>query len=194
MRTVDFYDPNLNRWFPAPAMKTVRSAFGVAVLNNFVFAVRVTCDDIETGTSLTLIYFVQVGGNDGSTGFGTVERYDPSTEEWRPVAPMSTQRNGVGVGVLNGLLYAVNCEEKNQYGKERTILYICVFQVGGYDGASRHCLASVEFYSPETDTWTPVREMVFICNFVRRIFNRVLIIRLIVAVGLALECLMVSCT
>ena len=60
--------------------------------------------------------------------------------------------------------------------------------MGGYDGASRHCLASVECYSPETDTWTTVGEMVLICDFVREIFKQVLFIRPVVAAGPALEC------
>ena len=40
VRTVDSYDTNLNQWFPAPAMETIRAALGVAVLNNFIYAVR----------------------------------------------------------------------------------------------------------------------------------------------------------
>lgn len=32
-------------------------------------------------------------------------------------------------------------------------------QVGGYDGASRQCLSSVECYNPETDSWRPVSDM-----------------------------------
>ena len=49
---------------------------------------------------------------------------------------MSTRRSSVGVGVLNGLVYAV----------------------GGYDGNSRHCLSSVEVYDPERDLWQQVRK------------------------------------
>ena len=72
-----------------------------------------------------MIYFIQVGGHDGSNGHKTVERYDPSTEEWRPVAPMSTQRESVGVGVLNGNLYAVNCEEEIQCeNKEHSYMFV----------------------------------------------------------------------
>ena len=41
--------------------------------------------------------------------------------------------------------------------------YVCpvalLYAVGGYDGASRHCLSTVECYNPDTDTWTPVAEM-----------------------------------
>ena len=49
------------------------------------------------------------------------------SQEWRPIASMSTRRSSVGVGVLGGLIYAV----------------------GGYDGNSRQCLASVEVYNPD---------------------------------------------
>lgn len=50
----------------------------------------------------------QVGGFDGSTGLNSAEMYDPHTHEWRMIAPMSTRRSSVGVGVVNGLLYAVS--------------------------------------------------------------------------------------
>ena len=42
MRTVDLYEPNLDQWFPAHDMETRRSTLGVAVLNNYVYAVRMT--------------------------------------------------------------------------------------------------------------------------------------------------------
>jgi len=41
------------------------------------------------------------------------------------------RRSSVGVGVLNGFIYAV----------------------GGYDGNSRQCLSSVEVYDTEKDVW-----------------------------------------
>ena len=47
-------------------------------------------------------------------------------KKWVAVAPMSTRRSSVGVGVLNGRVYAV----------------------GGYDGVARQCLNSVEKYDP----------------------------------------------
>jgi len=43
---------------------------------------------------------------------------------------------------------------------EKSVNYcILVEQVGGYDGASRQCLSTVENYNPETDTWQAVAEM-----------------------------------
>lgn len=34
-----------------------------------------------------------------------------------------------------------------------------LYAVGGYDGASRQCLSSVECYNPLTDKWIAVRDM-----------------------------------
>lgn len=48
-----------------------------------------------------------VGGRDGSSCLSTVECYDPHTNKWLPCAPMANQRGGVGVGVVNGYLYAL---------------------------------------------------------------------------------------
>ena len=81
----------------------------------FIYAVRVTYNDIiETDTTLIIMWLIHVGGWDGSNRLETAERYDPSTQKWRRIASMSTQRNSVDFGVLNGLLYAVNFEDEKQ--------------------------------------------------------------------------------
>jgi len=141
VRTVDFYDPLRDAWSSAPNMEARRSTLGVAVLNDCIYA---------------------VGGFDGSTGLNSAEVLDLSVaspmmqyvagylegphlqsdpnrrrREWRPIANMSTRRSSVGVGVLGSLIYAV----------------------GGYDGNSRQCLASVEVYIPEQDAWKRVADM-----------------------------------
>jgi kelch-like protein 19 len=64
-----------------------------------------------------------------------VYRYDPDADVWTLVAPMSTARIGVGVAVVNRLLYAI----------------------GGFDGTSR--LSSVERYHPENNEWQMVAPM-----------------------------------
>lgn len=65
---------------------------------------------------------------DGATGLSSAEVLDSRdpAAAWRPVAAMSTRRSSVGVAVLRGRLYAV----------------------GGYDGASRQCLHTVERCAP----------------------------------------------
>lgn len=62
-------------------------------------------------------------------------RYDPEKDQWQLVAPMLTRRIGVGVAVINRLLYAV----------------------GGFDGANR--LSSCECYNPERDEWKTMAPM-----------------------------------
>lgn len=62
-------------------------------------------------------------------------RYDPEKDQWQLVAPMLTRRIGVGVAVINRLLYAV----------------------GGFDGANR--LSSCECYNPERDEWKTMASM-----------------------------------
>lgn len=49
----------------------------------------------------------KVGGFDGSTGLSSAEMFNPVLNHWKFIAPMSSRRSSVGVGVVNGLLYAV---------------------------------------------------------------------------------------
>src|ERR1700734_2222571 len=46
-----------------------------------------------------------VGGWCSGDAIASVEMFDPTTNEWRAVSPMSKRRCGVGVAVLNNLLY-----------------------------------------------------------------------------------------
>nr|7ONA_A Chain A, SAKe6AC [synthetic construct] len=122
LNSVEAYDPETDEWSFVAPMTTPRSGVGVAVLNGRIYA---------------------VGGYDGSpdghTHLNSVEAYDPETDEWSFVAPMTTPRSGVGVAVLNGRIYAV----------------------GGYDGSpdGHTHLNSVEAYDPETDEWSFVAPM-----------------------------------
>ena len=62
-------------------------------------------------------------------------RFDPEEDRWTSVKPMHTKRLGVGVAVVNRLLYVV----------------------GGYDGTER--LGSGECYHPENNAWTMIAPM-----------------------------------
>ncbi len=59
-------------------------------------------------------------------------RYDPRTDAWTLVAPMSIGRDAIGVTVLGDRLIAI----------------------GGYDGQSY--LKIVEAYDPQTNEWEEV--------------------------------------
>ncbi|KAL1458174.1 hypothetical protein WDU94_008343 [Cyamophila willieti] len=56
-----------------------------------------------------------VGGWCSGDAISSVERYDPQSSDWKIVAPMSKRRCGVGVAVLNDLLYAVGGHDGQSY-------------------------------------------------------------------------------
>ncbi|KAL0870830.1 hypothetical protein ABMA27_004676 [Loxostege sticticalis] len=161
IRDVEAYHLGCGRWRAAAVLPARRCRAGLARVGARVFAVggfngtlRVRSVDVydvqadawAPGPPLTarrstlgvavighVIY--AVGGFDGVTGLNTAEALDTSEADsagaWRPIAPMSTRRSSVGVAVLDNRLYAV----------------------GGYDGASRQCLHTVERYDPARDAW-----------------------------------------
>lgn len=67
-----------------------------------------------------------VGGWCSGDAIASVEKFDPQTMEWKMVAPMSKRRCGVGVAVLNDLLYAVGGHDGQSYlnSIERLAIYI----------------------------------------------------------------------
>lgn len=69
-------------------MSTRRSSVGVAVLNSLLYA---------------------VGGYDGVARqcLNSVECYDPVSDLWSEVEPMTQRRSGAAVTVLDGMLYAI---------------------------------------------------------------------------------------
>ena len=134
-------------------------------------------------TSRMFVYVVGGETNPGRATVNTVEEYNPLKDSWRELAPMSTKRRGVGVAILNGLLYAVGGSDGVQalrsaecynprtnswssicdLNEERSsvaaaVLGDVLYAIGGYDGIMS-CLRSVETYNPQTNTWTYVTEM-----------------------------------
>ncbi|GAB5566732.1 kelch-like protein 3 isoform X1 [Prionailurus iriomotensis] len=161
VRTVDVYDGVKDQWTSIASMQERRSTLGAAVLNDLLYA---------------------VGGFDGSTGLASVEAYSYKTNEWFFVAPMNTRRSSVGVGVVevdlvHGLKITKEPIDEFQPPQPRLHTPCCVhmfhllelwmehtkygklYAVGGYDGASRQCLSTVEQYNPATNEWTYVADM-----------------------------------
>ncbi|XP_068679945.1 kelch-like protein diablo [Montipora foliosa] len=83
--------------------------------------------------SSTMVYIV--GGEIHNSVFSNVRRFNCESNEWDEVAPMNKHRDGVGVAVYSGHIYAG----------------------GGCDGDV--ALSSVECYNPNTDKWTYVQPM-----------------------------------
>ena len=75
------------------------------------------------------------GGFDGSVRHTSMERYNPTIDEWMMLASMSTGREGAGLVVANDMLYCI----------------------GGYDGLN--LLNSAERYDPNTGQWTLIASM-----------------------------------
>jgi kelch-like protein 17 (actinfilin)/kelch-like protein 20 len=115
---VEYYEASTNVWTAAAPMRVARNKAGAAVLNGRLYV---------------------AGGSSGNTvtsnHLRSVERYDPSTNSWETVAPMSTTRRGFVVAELDGKLYAVG---------------------GIVEGGSTD---SVERYDPATNAWEPVAPM-----------------------------------
>uniref|UniRef100_A0A3Q1F712 Kelch-like family member 2 n=1 Tax=Acanthochromis polyacanthus TaxID=80966 RepID=A0A3Q1F712_9TELE len=175
IRSVECYDFEEQRWYQVAELPTRRCRAGVVYVGGCVYAVggfngslrvrTVDCYDpmMDRWTSVSsmqdrrstlgaavlngLLY--AVGGFDGSTGLSTVEAYNAKTDEWFHVLPMSTRRSSVGVGVVNGEYVSQSVFQMNW------ILYA----VGGYDGATRQCLSTVEAYNPKSNVWSYIAEM-----------------------------------
>lgn len=101
------------------------------------------------------------------SGLSTVEAYNHKTNEWMYVGPMNTRRSSVGVGVVNGETELVVCvssplsrdQNSNLNRKQLCVFAGKLYAVGGYDGASRQCLSTVEEYDPATNQWCYVADM-----------------------------------
>lgn len=117
LNTVECYDPHTNKWTSCASMANCRGGVGVGVANGCLYA---------------------LGGYDatakGSNAcrYSSVERYDPKTDTWTMVAPMSLARDAIGVCLLGDQLVAV----------------------GGYDG--QHTSTICEAYDPIQNEWHQV--------------------------------------
>lgn len=101
-------------------------------------------------TALTDNMLYIIGGRNntssGNIDTASVDRYDPLRDEWKPVKPLSTPRNRLGVATIDGHIYAI----------------------GGGNGNTFH--TSVERYDSNQDEWTTMMPLNFprIGNFVCR--------------------------
>ena len=72
---IERYNLRTNSWTSVGTMTGRRLQFGVAVLDGKLHV---------------------VGGRDGLKTLNTVEAYDPATNTWTQLPPMSTHRHGLG--------------------------------------------------------------------------------------------------
>src|SRR2546423_6378133 len=115
--TVEAYDPKTEFWTTQAPMPTARSSPGVGVVNGLLYAVG--------GIPAGLVDPLPTG---------TIEAYDPVSNTWTTKQPMPTPRFGLGVGVVNGIIYAVGGV--------------------GPGGSGTVVTGAVEAYDPVSNTWT----------------------------------------
>uniref|UniRef100_A0AAY4DJZ4 BTB domain-containing protein n=2 Tax=Denticeps clupeoides TaxID=299321 RepID=A0AAY4DJZ4_9TELE len=142
IRSVECYDFEEERWYQVAELPTRRCRAGKPRSSQLCIslnaAVKFVCF-LCTGVVYMGGLVYAVGGFNGSLRVRTVDAYDLAKDEWCCVSSMQDRRSTLGAAVLNGLLYAVG--------------------VGGYDGATRQCLSTVEAYNPNTNEWSYVAEM-----------------------------------
>ncbi|XP_032258773.1 kelch-like protein 1 isoform X1 [Mirounga angustirostris] len=120
LSSMEYYDPHTNKWNVCAPMCKRRGGVGVATCDGFLYAVGGHDAPASNHCSRLLDY---------------VERYDPKTDTWTMVAPLSMPRDAVGVCLLGDRLYAV----------------------GGYDGQTY--LNTMESYDPQTNEWTQMASL-----------------------------------
>jgi len=69
--TVEIFNPLVGKWTKSTPMRTLRSRVGVSVLDGELYA---------------------IGGYNGTARLDTVEVFEPSTMEWKAVAPLTCPR------------------------------------------------------------------------------------------------------
>lgn len=165
LETVEILCLDDNSWSSCAKLSVPRSGLGAAFVKGLLFA---------------------IGGRNTSPGCSYdsdwVDRYDPVRDNWRTCHPMSVARHRLGVGVLDGHIYAVGGSAGNEYYKtvERydpdddrwfsvapmnnkrlgvgvAVVNRLLYAIGGYDGKQR--FSTVERYNPDENSWTFVAEM-----------------------------------
>uniref|UniRef100_A0A8C1U5Z4 Kelch-like protein 3 n=1 Tax=Cyprinus carpio TaxID=7962 RepID=A0A8C1U5Z4_CYPCA len=138
IRSVECYDFQEDRWYQVADLPSRRCRAGVVYMAGKVYA---------------------VGGFNGSLRVRTVDVYDGLKDQWSSVPSMQERRSTLGAAVLGDLLYAkcgISCDDS------RSVSDACtgkLYAVGGYDGASRQCLSTVEEYNPVSNKWCYVTDM-----------------------------------
>ncbi|XP_013379864.1 kelch-like ECH-associated protein 1 isoform X1 [Lingula anatina] len=159
------FNPQTGEWFKLADLPLPRSGLATVVVHHIIYA---------------------VGGRnnspDGNMDSNAADCYEPFTNLWRTLPPMSVPRNRVGVGNIDGMLYAVggshgtiHHKSVERFDPEReewsfvapmatprigvgvATINRLLYAVGGFDGHNR--LASTECYYPETDEWKLLASM-----------------------------------
>lgn len=131
----------------------------------------------------TVGWLFAVGGKEaGETIANSVECFHKFSNKWQRAGALNSARQQLGVGVINGSLYAVggsdgysrlNSVERYERESDRWVyakslntsrsgvgvgtLGDALYALGGYDG--RTCLKTVERFDPQVDCWSCVASL-----------------------------------
>ena len=102
-----------------------------------------------------------MGGWCSGDAISSVERFEPRNNEWRMVSPMLKRRCGVGVAVLNNLLYAVGGHDGQSYlnSIERFESSMCLRSLQIHSKFIFGCVMFMCYhlpcrYDPQTNQWS----------------------------------------
>uniref|UniRef100_H3DIJ4 Kelch-like ECH-associated protein 1a n=1 Tax=Tetraodon nigroviridis TaxID=99883 RepID=H3DIJ4_TETNG len=162
---MEAYDPRKNVWLKLSDMETPCSGLAACALFGLLYTVG--------GRNLT------PQSNSESNGLSC---YNPMTNQWSQRASLNTPRNRVGVGVVDGCIYAVGGSQGSTHyntverwdPESNRWSFVCpmsvarlgagvtacggfLYVVGGYDGQTRWNTA--ERYQPDTNAWQPLAPM-----------------------------------
>jgi N-acetylneuraminic acid mutarotase len=123
--TVEEYDPATNTWRERSPMPTPRNHAAVGVVNDKIYVIGGRVGAAFVGPS---------------TNIGTVEEYDPASDQWSaPRAKMITPRSAAASAVYDGRIYVAGGEYQ--------------------DSKLAAAYRAVEAYDPATNTWTEMPPM-----------------------------------
>jgi hypothetical protein len=173
LNTVERYCVDRSKWEMLPNMLDVRTAVGVATMGGKLYAAGGECE---------CKYH-----RERTQYLGSVECYDPLTNEWNYIEPMKNSRSFAAVVSLEGMLYVIGGECSNNCYKSAEVyspitgkwdsipdmhtvrsgagsatLGGVIYITGGQDRATAH--STVECYDPVEESWTYRAEMTYACS------------------------------
>ena len=101
LTTIEAYNPKLNRWQEQGDMPNLRTAFSTVSLGEVIYLIG---------------GFVWQGRN--LKYFATVDAYNPETEKWSDIPPMSTPLKPYGAAAVDGKIYVFGGVWREGIGKE----------------------------------------------------------------------------
>ena len=108
----EYFNPKTSQWHRLPDLPTPRSGLSACIVRGALYI---------------------VGGRnnspDGNMDSNALDMYDPMRNAWSPRTPMTVPRNRVGIGVIDGMIYAVGGSQGQTHHRsaEKFVFYSRLF-------------------------------------------------------------------